>query len=1286
MTTLKTILRQAKTLLWTAFSILVIAAAVLVGIGKLLMPFSDRYQPKLEAWLSEEFGRPVQLESFEGEWTAFGPRLSLQGLTLMTVDEQDSGEILDLEEAVALEAAALDIKPLNALIPGRPLYNFRVVGADLELRHTTDGRFELSGFGVSNRGGEEQGSALTELARIGEVILEDSSLVYQDEKLGILLGFTNIKGGLRLDGDEFSTEVQAEFYDSRSGLVYGDIEATLLMTMDDDQRMVEFAWQATAGELMLAAFQGRLPRNPFLPMTGWLNAEFWGEWTRQDGHSIKGITDLREARLVNEYQDVRLDQVNTRFHWKFMDKGNWELNVADFLYDDGVDPWTAPRVTAARDIEAGVGLWISADELPLDAPLKFTRDVMSIYKTKWPASLPRAASGQVRDLDLILGPDWKLSFAEGKVTRGSVSDWSRWPSLSGLDAEVSLRRGAGVMNIRGEQLTADWPRMFRDPLGFSMPSCSLDIRWGQGWQLGFSGCQLENDDLAIQGNVRISKGEGKPDVDVNVALTRGKIDRLDPYWPEAILKDSVKTWLRQGLVGGDLVSGRFQIYGDMDDWPFRNGAGRFDARAEIANGHLDYYAGWPHARDLTASVRFSNASMMVEGDIGDIGGIAVKSVKGSIPDMKTAVLTVDYNADGDLPGVLAFLEQTPLREQIGVDLSRFEFAGNLETTATLVVPIAAENGALSLDGKLDLPGGFFSDPVSEITLENISGDLDYNETGFRGSSLEAQFRGYPAKLDLQAGTDRQEKFRADLEGVFGVRDVIPSFLLESYAELAKVDGQCFWNVSMTVVPDEQTGENEALLLVESGLAGVELNLPAPLHKPAGERWPLLLHYPLTGQEQILDVEFRDRVMLRFDLSDDAESPHRALIKLGGGLPPLPPKGFIRMEGRSGDIDLDGWLDVIIDGAMSGRGMGGLELEQGSLQADRLLFLDRYFDDVEMEFNVVDNDVRGVFSGDEINGKVRFTTRESGLSSLFAEFERLALGDPVKSGIEMETDPADLPEVHLYVKSFKYLGVELGETRVEAYPTPEGYHFEKVDASAEHLQVQASGDWSLGEYGQRSDFEIHMASESLGDFLNTMDISSSMQGGQTLVDFSAWWPGSPAAFALSRLNGVIEVSVVDGNITDASAGSGRLLGLLSIQALPKRLSLDFRDVFDAGFSFDQATGTFIMENGMATTDDMLLKSSAASISITGSTNLADQQYDQLLTIRPGLGNTLPIIGVLAGGPVGVAAGLALQGLLHKQIGEATKVQYTITGDWDDPVFEAVDVERVEPLPPSTENGQ
>ena len=257
--------------------------------------------------------------------------------------------------------------------------------------------------------------------------------------------------------------------------------------------------------------------------------------------------------------------------------------------------------------------------------------------------------------------------------------------------------------------------------------------------------------------------------------------------------------------------------------------------------------------------------------------------------------------------------------------------------------------------------------------------------------------------------------------MFGVRDVIPAFLLESYSDLAKVDGQCFWTVSMTVSPSADTGENEAMLRVESGLAGVELNLPAPLHKPAGERWPLVLHYPLSGTEQLLDVEFVDRAMLRFDLSGDADSPLRAVIGLGADFPRLPPTGFIRMQGGSETIDLDGWIDVIIDGALAGQGMGGLELEQGSLHAQKLLFLDRYFDDVKMNFNVVDNDIRGVFKASDIDGKVRFTTGDTGMSSLSAEFERLALADPVKSGVEMETDPADLPAIHSVCKIISLSG-------------------------------------------------------------------------------------------------------------------------------------------------------------------------------------------------------------------------------------------------------------------------
>jgi uncharacterized protein (TIGR02099 family) len=1273
MTRLKIIFRRARTLLWTAFSIIVILAAVLVGIGKLIMPYSHRYQPQLEAWLSQEFGQPVLIESFSGDWTAFGPKIELQGMQLLP---QQTDEEAEPAPEVVIESAALDIKPLNLLIPGLPLYNFRVTGADFELLRTADGQFRLSGFGVSRRGPQGESSALRELARVGEVRLEDSSLDYRDERYGIQLELSEINGRLHLEGDEFSTEFSARLFDERSDLVYGEIEGTLLMTLDDQQKLTSAAWQATAREMMLAAFQGRVPRNPFLPLTGWLTAESWGNWTRSEGLDISGSIDLKDAWLINEHQDMELARINSRFNWRHQGKRQWDLHLSNFHYDDGVNAWTAPRVAIARNTAEDLGLWISADELPLDVPLNVARDIMSMYGTEWPASLPRMARGWVTDLDLVLLPSWRLELARGNISQASVSDWGRWPDLQGLDGRVSLHQGSGLIHLEGEKVVTNWPRMFREPIELAIPGCELDLKWGEGWQVGFNNCRIENEDLAAGGNVRISGNEGKPAVDVNVRISRGDLARLSPYWPESMMKENVKSWLRRGLQGGELRSGRFQIYGDMDDWPFREGQGRFEALAAVEGARVAFLDRWPIARKVNAVVRFSGASMDISGEAGDFGGILDSAVSARIADLKAPLLEVDYSSAADLPAYLGFLRQTPLLDAMETDLSEFTFSGPASTRGSLAIPLGNAPGELRVNGAVELEGGLFADPVSEVALVNIGGSLEYDENGFAGTGLSAEFKERPARLDLHADFRAEEKFRADLEGIFDARDVIPEFLMEDFLALRQVGGACGWRVSLAATENPLNGQTETKLRVKSQLEGVAMNLPAPMDKSPAERWPLELTLPLTGPERLLDVVFDERATLRFDLSGEDSSPRRAVIHLGADEPVLPADGLIRLEGRSEFIDLDGWIDVIIEESMGRSGVAGMSLEGGELSAGRLQFLDRHFQDVDMEFTADGSDVNASFAAADIDGSLRFTVGGSGMNSLSAEFERLVLGEPVTEGIDVETDPSQLPALHLYSKSFSYAGVELGETRIEAYPTADGFHFEKVDASSDQISVQASGDWSLGEQGQRSDFVIHMASESLGSFLQSMDISSAVEGGQTLVSFNAWWPGSPASFALSRLNGQIEFSVVDGRIMNASAGTGRLLGLLSIQALPKRLALDFRDVFDSGFSFDEAAGTFTMENGSAQTDDVLLKSSAANISVSGRTDLVAQEYDQLLTIKPGVGNTLPIIGALAGGPGGAAAGLALQGLLHEQLAEATQVRYSIKGPWDDPEFEPVSVERAD----------
>ena len=54
---------------------------------------------------------------------------------------------------------------------------------------------------------------------------------------------------------------------------------------------------------------------------------------------------------------------------------------------------------------------------------------------------------------------------------------------------------------------------------------------------------------------------------------------------------------------------------------------------------------------------------------------------------------------------------------------------------------------------------------------------------------------------------------------------------------------------------------------------------------------------------------------------------------------------------------------------------------------------------------------------------------------------------------MDSDPAELPEMHFFSKEFSYLGLELGETRIEGYPVKDGFHLESIEAQSPSSDIQ-----------------------------------------------------------------------------------------------------------------------------------------------------------------------------------------------------------------------------------------
>ena len=1270
MKSLRIIFRRLRTLLWTALTLLTVLAAVIVGIGKLLMPYSVHYQPELEAWLSKAFNQPVKVESFNGEWKAFGPRISLQGVTLMPDDSHSE---------IAINRAALDIKPLNVLIPGRPLYSFRIIGADLSLERLSDGRYVLSGLGVSKtRPGKNSNPGLRDVALNGEVRLQDISLSFDDPEREIHLVLSNVNGRLKMDGNRMAAEIQARVTDKERRRVVGDLDAIVQIELDSEQHIAEARWHVKTGELMLAELVRQIPHHPLMPVSGRLNAELWGEWQQGRPQEMQGVLDLRDAQLSSQTGPLTIDHLNSRFNFQFTQRKDWRMDLSGLMVEYAGQEWKSQRLTVARNIPQNLGLWVSADYVELDYPLQLTQRIMATYNTLWPGALPQRAQGGVTDFDLVLDAKWQLIKTTGQLENGHFWGWGKGPAIEGINAQVDIDAGDGNISFGGKSIKLDWPSVFRRPLFFEMSDCRLEVLWASkgDWQVDLNYCQVENDDISAAGRVRMASSEGKPTIDVNTVLDRGDISRLGDYWPENVLNKKTLHWLRTSLLGGQVSKGRFFMAGDLDDFPFKNHRGRLQAIAPVENVDLRFADGWPHVKQVNAIAEFDGPGMFVEGTVGKTAGATVKKVTARIGDFKKPVLDVKYQTATTLPVLIDYIKQTPLLDGLALDPDQFVFAGESEITGHIHTRLGRSAEHLQVTGELLLKGNQFTDQVSGTVLDGITGILNYDREGLKATALDSTYKEFPVKLDITSDWDADEVFRASLHGSLPVEKVVPDDLLQREPLFSRASGTGLWDISLSVASVEGSEDRETWLEIYSGLEGISIDLPAPLEKSADSGWPLLVRYPIRAENNVLTADLLSQLQLKMELSEDDARPLRAAVELGGKVDTLPAQGQFVVDGSASMFDLDGWTDLIVERLSDTENVDGLTFEAASVDADQIMMFNRRFDQVDLKMVYNDGVIIGDFDGQDINGAVRYYKNEEGSHSMSGEFDRLILPDPVAEGVTMESDPSSMPEMHFFAKEFSYLGIDLGETRIEGYPVKDGFHIESIKAQSPSLTLSARGDWLRDDAGERSDFNIHITSESLGTVLEAMDISSAMQGGQTLIHFDAWWQGPPAAFALERLNGEMDVSVIQGNILTADPGAGRMLGLLSLSELPRRLAMDFRDVFEEGFHFDEAKGTIQLENGTGHTDDLILKSTAAEISIIGSTDLVAQTFNYEFVVRPGVSKTLPVIGAIAGGPVGAAAGLALQALLRDALGEAAEAIYTIRGPWTDPT-----VERVEKPPKS-----
>lgn len=319
------------------------------------------------------------------------------------------------------------------------------------------------------------------------------------------------------------------------------------------------------------------------------------------------------------------------------------------------------------------------------------------------------------------------------------------------------------------------------------------------------------------------------------------------------------------------------------------------------------------------------------------------------------------------------------------------------------------------------------------------------------------------------------------------------------------------------------------------------------------------------------------------------------------------------------------------------------------------------------------------SSNLISGKAIFEQGMSTDSTVFMNLDSVTLHAFAtrKAGSGINTLlPSNIPSLELRAKQLYWDDWVFSNSMLFSDWHPQGMVVKELKIEGPSLLIDAQGSWLYSwQHKHESNFKINASSQNLGIALKKMEIFKDLERTK-LNSTSDWqWQGAPYSFSWAKAKGSSEVQLSDGEMQEVDPGAGgRLLGLFNVLQLPKRVALDFDDVYKEGFVFDDVTADFKLKDGNATSSRIDINAAAAKIRMFGRIGMHDRDYDLEVLVKPHSSAATFTGGTLAGGPVFGASLVLIQKLLG--LDKATYDQYAITGQWNDPIVTQISKRKAE----------
>ncbi|HET7562294.1 MAG TPA: YhdP family protein [Rhodanobacteraceae bacterium] len=1256
-------LRRLRFALTALVCVVLIGAAVFVGLVQAVLPWATHHPDYIAKELSARLHRPVTFASISSEWQPSGPLLTVNDLTL--------GPGASGGQSVTLPHAALKFDFGAWLRPAHRWITLRVSGVEMRVVHTAAG-WRVDGFGPA------EGQAHASLQSLPvDLDLSDVRVDIVDEVSGHAwrlfaphLRAVNVGDSVRIGG-----------FIQQQGTRQS---VTVVGRMDAATRDYEL-YLSTSDLDFVAATRG-LDLRGYSVTSGRGDVELWGRWRNGRLASARARYALHDLGLSSpDGRQVTVGSLSgvlgaTRvadgwnFAWRGAGAAKADIDAAGGAIAQlrgHAGAWQVSGAARAVDLAP----WLSLLALAPQAP----RALADWVRKAQPHGRIDTAALQWRE-----GGAYDLTARVSALAAGAAG---KIPGLQLAHATFRADNAALSLELPPQAATVALTDVFRKPYVFEKLGGTL-VAWRDAGEWNLAAPELHFEMGTVAGNVvaRLAwPGKGHaPFLSAFAAVEHAEVPDADYFWPYRSMPPKLVAWLDHALVAGHVTSGRVFVRGPLEAWPFRNHEGKFEATGRVKDATFDFSDAWPRATQLDADVDFVNNSMRITADHVSVRGVAVDHAVATIPDLAHGVLGLDISGKGSGAALLDFVRHSPVGANAEDALAGLTVGGSGKFGVNLSIPLD-DAEKFTLAGRVDLAKADVTSPQWQLALKNVTGPLLINGRGFTADGLAAGFRGTPAALSLAVAggvSDPKDVVEASLDTVMSAQT-----LVQGYPDLAGLvahaQGVAPFHIAVKVLAATANAPVTPILTVQSKLTGIALDFPAPLDKPAAAQWPMLVSLQLPPAGAPLSVSLGDRLQLRGRLADASRKlPIALAVNLGSAPPGQVPASGLVVTGHAPRLDVSGWI-----GQATGGGQGGSFPQLGSVNVttgDAEVF-GTSLGAMKIGFAAGAQEDTITLDGAAAKGSIQVSTSALMTRGISANLQHLYWPEapaaqqpeaPTPTPASSPIAPSAVPPLHVAVADLRLGAAHLGKTSLESAPTLTGMHIAKFDSVGKDFSIRSSGDWNGTATASTSHFVTDITSQDFGDTLAAFGFKGLLAGGhKTHIHMDGTWPGSPSAFSLGWMDGSVKLDVGQGRILAVQPGFGRMLGLLSVRELPSRLALHFGDVFKSGFGFDHATATLRFADGNAFTNDMQIRAPAAQISMHGRVGFRARDFDLTVTAVPHLGATLPIVGAAIGGPVGAAAGLVVQGLLGKSINHAADNSYLVTGSWDKPKIVSVETPRV-----------